>query len=152
MDVSGDHLTLVRVARERRKMPWTKSCQEACDEVKKRLTTTLILKTPNWTMEFHVHCDASHMAIKDVFVQNLHGDKDFPIHYASRPLNNAEKNCSTTEREALAMTYLVGKIRHYLLANHFVFYVDHQAFIQWYLDGLQDRCFYFNNIILKLSG
>ena len=27
------------------------------------------------------------------------------------------------------MVYSVGKFRHYLLANHFVFYVDHQALI-----------------------
>jgi hypothetical protein len=93
------------------------------------LTTTPILVTPNWTMEFHVHYDASNIAIGAVLAQNIHGDRDSPIHYASRLLNNAEKNYSTTEREALAMIYLVGKFRHYLLANHFIFYVDHQALI-----------------------
>ena len=117
----------------------TKSCQEAFEEMKKMLTTTLILVTPKWTMEFHVHCDVSNIAIGAVLAQNIHGDRDCPIHYPSRLLNNAENNYSTTgrealtriysttEREALAMIYLVGKFRHYLLANHFVFYVDHQA-------------------------
>jgi hypothetical protein len=87
------------------------------------------LVTPNWIMEFHVHCDASNIAIGAILAQNIHGDRDSPIHYASRLLNNAEKNYSTTKREALAMIYSVGKFRHYLLANHFVFYVDHQALI-----------------------
>ena len=106
---------------------WTKSCQEAFGEVKKKLTITPILITPNWTIDFHVHYDASNIAIGAVLAQNIHGDRDSLIHYASRFLYNAKKNYSTTEHEALAMIYSVGKFRHYLLANHFVFYVDHQA-------------------------
>ena len=42
-------------------------------------------------MEFHVHCDASNIAIGAVLAQNIHGDGDSPIHYASRLLNNAKK-------------------------------------------------------------
>ena len=80
-------------------------------------------------MDFHVHCDASNIAIGALLAQNIYGDRDSPIHYASQFLNNVEKNYSTTEHEALAMIYSVGKFRHYLLANHFVFYVDHQALL-----------------------
>ena len=49
--------------------------------------------------------------------------------YASRQLNSAEKNYTTTEREGLAMIYAVKKFWQYLLANPFVFYVDHQALL-----------------------
>ena len=108
---------------------WTKSWQEAFEEVKKMLTRTSILVTPNWTLEFHVHYNASNIAIGAVLAQNIHGDRDSLIHYASRNLNSAEKNYSTTERKALAMIYSMGKFRHYLLENHFVFYVDHQALL-----------------------
>ena len=89
---------------------WTKSCQEAVEKVKKRLTTTPILITPNWTMEFHVHYDASNIAIGAVLAQNIHGDRNSPIYYASKLLNNADKNYSTTKREALAMIYSVDKL------------------------------------------
>ena len=112
-----------------KKHNWTKSCQEAFEEVKKRLTTTHILVSPNSKLDFHVHCDASNIAIGAILAQNIHGNMDSPTHYASRLLNSAEKNYSTTKREALAMVYSIGKFRHYLLANHFVFYVDHQALI-----------------------
>ena len=108
---------------------WTKSCEEAFEEVKRKPTTTPILITPNWTMEFHVHCDAFNIAIGVVLAQNIHGDRDSPIHYASKLQNNAKKNYSTTKQEALAMIYSVGNFRHYLLANHVVFYVDHQALL-----------------------
>src|ERR1700738_1920331 len=108
---------------------WTTNCQQTFELVKRLLTTTPILMAPNWSMEFHVHCDASNIAIGAVLAQKVNGNIDSPIYYASRLLNQAEKNYSTTEREALAMVYSVNKFRHYLLANHFVFYVDHQALL-----------------------
>ena len=52
---------------------------------------------------------------------------DFPICYASKQLNNAKKNYTTTKRERLGMVYVVKKFWHYLLANKFLFSVDHQA-------------------------
>ena len=48
---------------------------------------------------------------------------------ASRLLNNAGKNYSTTEQEALAMIYSVGNFKHYILVHHVVFYVNHQALL-----------------------
>ena len=48
-------------------------------------------------MELYVHCDASNIAIGAVLAQNIHEDRDSPIYYASRLLNNAKKNYSTTE-------------------------------------------------------
>ena len=54
---------------------------------------------------------------------------DLPVSYSSRQLNSTEKNYTTTEREGLTMIYAVKKFRHYLLANPFVFYVDHQALL-----------------------
>ena len=52
---------------------------------------------------------------------------DYPIVYNSRKLNKAERNYSTTEREALGMVFALQKYQHYLLANPFIFYTDHQA-------------------------
>ena len=54
---------------------------------------------------------------------------DFLVSYASRQLNSAEKNYSTTEREGLGMIFAVKKFIHYLLANEFFFYTNHQAIL-----------------------
>ena len=54
---------------------------------------------------------------------------DFPVSYASRQLNDAKKNYTTTEQEGLGMIYAVKKFRHYLLANKFVSIIDHQALL-----------------------
>jgi len=64
-----------------------------------------------------------------------------PIYYVSRFLNQVEKNYTTTEKETLAMIYVMKKFKRYLLANHFIFFVDHQAliymvnrpFISWHI-------------------
>ena len=52
---------------------------------------------------------------------------DYPIVYSSKKLNKAKRNYLTTKREALGMVFALQKYRHYLLANPFVFYTDHQA-------------------------
>ena len=44
-------------------------------------------------------------------------------------MNDVERNYTTTEREGLSMVYVVKKFRHYLLANKFMFFVDHQALL-----------------------
>ena len=54
---------------------------------------------------------------------------DFPVSFASRQLNDAEKNYTTTQREGLGMIYVVKKFRHYRLANKFVFSTDHQVLL-----------------------
>jgi hypothetical protein len=49
--------------------------------------------------------------------------------YASKLLNLTKKNYTIVEREALAMVYALHKLKHYLLGNWFVFYVDHMALV-----------------------
>ena len=85
---------------------WT-ICQQMFELVKKFPTTTPILMAPNWSIEFHIHCDASNIAIGAVLAQKVNGDIDSPIFYPSRLLNQAEKNYSTTELKALGMVYSV---------------------------------------------
>ena len=76
-----------------------------------------------------MHIDASNFAIGCVLAQLGKHKLDYPIIFARRQLCNAEINYTTTERKGLAMVYAVKKFCHYLLANQFVFYVDHQALL-----------------------
>ena len=61
-----------------------------------------IFITPTWTLEFHVHTDAFDLGLGAMLAQNPTGKTDQPISYANRLLTPAEKNYTTTEREALA--------------------------------------------------
>nr|GEX95181.1 reverse transcriptase domain-containing protein [Tanacetum cinerariifolium] len=57
-----------------------------------------ILIAPNWDLPFKLMCDASDFAIGAVLGQRH--EKHFkPIHYASKTMNDAESNYTTTEKE-----------------------------------------------------
>ena len=49
-----------------------------------------ILVFPDWNKEFHVHVDASSVALGVVLAQPGEGNLDHPITYASRKLSFAE--------------------------------------------------------------
>ncbi|KAL3684568.1 hypothetical protein R1sor_002590 [Riccia sorocarpa] len=93
---------------------WTSQCQEDFDLLKEKLSQGPILRPPNWNMIFHVHTDASGVAVGAVLAQPQDPKIDLPIYFASRTLNNSEKDYTTTEREALAMVYAVKKFKPYL--------------------------------------
>ena len=80
---------------------------------------------PNWTKEFHVHVNASSVALGVVLAQPGEGDLDHPIAFSSRKLTFADKNYMTTEREGLNMVYVMQKSRNYLLGSHFEMFTDH---------------------------
>ena len=95
--------------------------------MKIKLVEATILRFPNWSIKFHVHIDASGLAIGVILTQPSEDGMEYPIIYNNRKLNKTESNYSTTEREALGMVFALQKYRHYLLANPFIFYTDHQA-------------------------
>jgi hypothetical protein len=64
-----------------------------------------ILVFPYWSNEFHVHVDASSIALGVVLAQPSEGDIDHPLVFSSRKLSTIEVNYTTTEREGLAMVY-----------------------------------------------
>ena len=80
-----------------------------------------ILVFPDWNKEFHVHVNASSIALGVVVAQPSEGDLDHPIAYASMKLSFNEQNYTMTEREGLAM------VRNYLLGNHFMMFTDHST-------------------------
>ena len=65
---------------------WNDECQESLDILKEKMVTTPILSFPDWTKEFHVHVDASSIALEVVLAQPGEGDIDHPISFASRKL------------------------------------------------------------------
>ena len=60
--------------------------QGSFDTLKAKMTSVPILVFPNWNKEFHVHVDASSIALGVVLAQPREGDLDHPIAYASRNL------------------------------------------------------------------
>jgi hypothetical protein len=42
---------------------WTEECQQSFDKLKHKMVTTPILVFPDWSKEFHIHVDASSIAL-----------------------------------------------------------------------------------------
>jgi hypothetical protein len=80
-------------------------------------------------VEFHVHTYASLLVVGAMLSQNVIGESDQLILYASKLMNKIEHNYNTTKWEALGMAFPLHKFKHYLLGNKFVFYVDHMALV-----------------------
>ena len=101
-------------------------CKEAFDCLKCAVTTTPIIQAPDWTAPFELMCDASNYALGVVLAQNI--DK-LPrvIYYASRTLDVAQANCTTTEKELLAIVFALDKFCSYLLGTRVIVYTDHAA-------------------------
>nr|GFB62946.1 reverse transcriptase domain-containing protein [Tanacetum cinerariifolium] len=91
-----------------------------------KLTEAPILIAPNWDQPFELMCDDSDYAIGAVLGQRI--EKHFrPIHYASKTMNQAKANYTTTEKEMLAVVYAFEKFRSYLIMNKSIVYTDHSA-------------------------
>nr|GFB19948.1 reverse transcriptase domain-containing protein [Tanacetum cinerariifolium] len=106
---------------------FSNECIQAFRTLKDKLTEASILIAPNWDQPFELMCDANDYAIGAVLGQRI--EKHFrPIHYASKTMNQAEANYTTTEKEMLA--YLFAKkdakarlLRWILLLQEFDFKV-----------------------------
>ena len=87
-----------------------------------------IIISPDWNSPFAVMCDASGVALGIVLRQRknkiLH-----PIYYASKYLNEAQKNYTVTEQELLAVVFDFEKFRSYLLGMRVIVHTDHLALI-----------------------
>ncbi|KAL4134959.1 hypothetical protein QTP88_006639 [Uroleucon formosanum] len=95
------------------KFNWDDKCQQAFDKLKTILCSEPILQYPDFKKEFILTTDASGKALGAILSQGKIGS-DLPISYASRTLNNAELNYSTTELECLAIIFGVKQFRPYL--------------------------------------
>nr|CAN83448.1 hypothetical protein VITISV_021464 [Vitis vinifera] len=95
------------------KFLWDERCQKSFDQLKQFLTTAPIVRAPNWQLPFEVMCDASDFAIGVILGQRENG-KPYVIYYASKTLNEAQRNYTTTEKELLAVVFALDKFRAYL--------------------------------------
>ncbi|WJZ98628.1 hypothetical protein VitviT2T_017140 [Vitis vinifera] len=108
------------------KFIWNDRCQRSFEELKLLLTTAPIVRAPNWQLPFEVMCDASDFAIGAVLGEREDG-KPYVIYYASKTLNEVQRNYTTTEKEFLAVVFALDKFRAYLVRSFIVVFTDHSA-------------------------
>ncbi|GJR86748.1 reverse transcriptase domain-containing protein [Tanacetum coccineum] len=101
-------------------------CIQAFNKLKRELTHASIMIKPDWSLPAEVMCAASDYDVGAVLGQMI--NKHFKsIHYASKTMNEAQENYTTTEKELLAVVFAFDKFRQYLVLSKTIVFTDHSA-------------------------
>jgi hypothetical protein len=95
-----------------KKFEWTLAYEASFQELKKRLTTALILVMPDMEKSFSIYCDAPGQGLGCVLIQD-----DRVVAYASRQLRKNEANYLTHDLELAAVVHALKIWRHYLMGK-----------------------------------
>ena len=98
----------------------------ALDKLKTMLVSPPIMRSPNWELLIEIMCDASDYAIGAVLGQ-MEDKKAFVIYYASKTLDSAQSNYTTTGKEFLAIVFALEKFRSYIVRSPVTIFTDHAA-------------------------
>ena len=95
-------------------------------QVKREHIYAPIIHSPDWSQPFELMCDASDFAVGAVLGQKIK-NQPHVIYYASRTLNEAQMNYTTTEKEFLAVVFALKKFRSYMIRSEITIYTYHVA-------------------------
>ena len=110
------------------KFDFNEECRTSFDLLKSKLSSAPIITTPNWEEPFELMTDASDYAVGAVLGQKR--NKVFHVIYcASKLLNEAQLNYTTTENELLAVVYAMDKFHAYILWSKIIIHTDHAAIL-----------------------
>jgi hypothetical protein len=88
---------------------WTTIRQATFEKLKVKLAAVPIISPLKWDQTFHVTLDASGWCLGAILWQKGSECGEKPIYFASQQMSAAEKNYTTTEREALAVITLARR-------------------------------------------
>ncbi|RVW18370.1 Retrovirus-related Pol polyprotein from transposon 17.6 [Vitis vinifera] len=72
-------------------------------------------------------CSTGRNAIYGAVLGQREDGKPYVIYYASKTLNEAQRNYTTTEKELLAVVFALDKFRAYLVGSFIIVFTDHSA-------------------------
>ena len=108
---------MTRLTRNEVKFDWDDRCDEAFQELKRRLTSAPILIVPDRGQGYTVYCDASRAGLGCVLMQSGR-----VVAYGSRQLKNHEQNYPTHDMELAAVVFALKIWLHYLYGEEFEVY------------------------------
>ncbi|UYV64395.1 K02A2.6-like [Cordylochernes scorpioides] len=120
-------LPLQILTRKNHSFAWGKEQELSFNSLKNKLISPEVLTHYDPNKPIGLHTDASDQGLGAVLVHLDENTKERPISYASRTLQKAETNYSTTEKECLAIIWAIKKFRPYLYGRKFTIYTDHHS-------------------------
>ena len=98
---------------------WGPEHNQAFDNIKKEIVQAPILRYYDLKKETVLQTDASIKGLGACLLQDQH-----PIYFASKSLHNAECRYVAIEPEALAVTWVMEKLHHFLYTSPFTLETD----------------------------
>ena len=108
-DFSRIAAPMTRLTRKEVKFDWDDRCEEAFQELKRRLTSAPILIVPDRGQGYTMYCDASRVGLGCVLMQSGR-----VVAYGSRQLKIHEQNFPTHDMELAAVVFALKIWHHYL--------------------------------------
>jgi hypothetical protein len=105
---------------------WDDECQISFEILKQKLSTTPVLRGPNWSLPFHICTDALETALGEVLGQR-ENQMPYVIYFVCKNLSPAEVNYTVTEKEFLVVVHAITKFRHYITGYQDFVHTDHST-------------------------
>ncbi|XP_069144452.1 uncharacterized protein [Solanum lycopersicum] len=112
-------LPLCKLLEKECKFHVDESCLKAFGELKENLVSVRIIISPDWSKPFEVMSYASGVYLGVVMGQGREKIL-YPFYYASKALNESQKNYTVTEQELLAVVFAFEKFCSYLLGPRYI--------------------------------
>jgi LPS O-antigen subunit length determinant protein (WzzB/FepE family) len=113
---------MIELLKNNTNFEWSEECEKSFQELKKRLTTALVLTLPDIKKDFVVYCDASRQGLSYVLMQ-----EGKVVAYASRQLKKHKENYPTHDLELATVVHTLKIWRHYLMGNRCELFTDHKS-------------------------
>lgn len=120
---------LYELLRKDTKFTWSQKCNEAYLALKKEISSDNVLVHFDPNKPIVLTTDASGTAVAGILAHDFVDGSRRPIAFVSRALNQAERNYSTIQKEALAIVFSVTKLHQYLMGIDFVIETDHKPLL-----------------------
>ncbi|XP_068246894.1 uncharacterized protein [Palaemon carinicauda] len=118
---------LTNLLRKHSKFVWDEKCKESFEIVKCVLTSSPVLRAPNFELPFSLAVDASDQGVGAVLLQVCEDGVSHPISYFSKKMNKHQVKYSVIEKEALALILSLLHFEAYISAQSgkVIVYTDH---------------------------
>ena len=106
---------------------WTEECEKSFNILKTQLANPPVMKSPDFTKEFIVSCDASISSAGAALIQKDEDGNDHVIAYFSKKFNSVEYRYGASDKELLSMMRAIEHFKVYLWGRKFTIRTDCKA-------------------------
>lgn len=108
--------------------PWTEQCNQAFNLIKRKLSSSPVLRLPDPRLPFTMETDASDSQVGAVLhQQDTKSGRNYIVSCFSKKLSQAQLHYPVHEKELLAIRLAFEKWRPYILGKHTIVYTDHES-------------------------